>query len=343
MKEGLVERFGAPAILLTVVILSVSIVAGQALAQTVESFRDDFSGISYSGNNGTLSWSGSWRESGEGDGPSAGSVRVVDSDRCAGGVGRCLRIGSEGGNLSNHGVARTADLENAQSATLSYHYRRQTQGKATGTITVQISGNGGSSWSTLSTISFQGSQNAATATHDISGYTASNTTLRFRGSGSGITGYVYFDAIEVVAEMVQSTTTTTTAPPTTTTTAPAATTTTTPVSSTTTTAAQSTSTTTDPGSSTTTTVPTVALSAAPSTTVPSDSGATSDEVADVPDTPRVDAAGESPDLQDGASDNQGPALASIALDAASGGAVTGILLLALMAGLVIAGIDRKRE
>ncbi|MGI9586127.1 MAG: hypothetical protein ACR2N7_11115, partial [Acidimicrobiia bacterium] len=206
------------------------VLADKASSQTVETFRDNFTSISYSGNNGSLNWSGSWQEWGESNGATSGSVQVATSDRCSGGSGNCLRIGSDGGALSNHGASRTADLTNAISATLSFGYRRQIQGQVSGSVTVQVSSNGGSSWTTLTTISFSGPQKASTAAFDIGEYTGSNTVVRFRGSGPGINGYLYIDSVGVTADMAASTTTT----PVVTTTRPTPTTSTTPGSSTTT-------------------------------------------------------------------------------------------------------------
>ena len=234
-----------------VVSLTVSLLllqVGVARAQVAESFRDDFGAISYGGNDGSATWSGSWGELGESDGPTAGLVQVVASDRCLGGAGNCLRIGHEGGDLANDGVAREADLSDATSATLSFHYRRQLQGKPAGSASIQVSGNGGSSWATVGSIALNGPQSPSSASYDISPHTGARTIVRIRVSGQAVSGHLFVDGVEIAAVLSPASTTTTTTASTTTTTK--ATTTTTTASTTTTTKA-TTTTTTGPSPSTT--------------------------------------------------------------------------------------------
>jgi hypothetical protein len=361
----LTRRLSAGALALVMVTLSFVILAGQASSQTPESFRDDFASISYSGNNGSTDWSGSWQESGESDGPTSGNVQVTASDRCFGGSGNCLRIGSDGGNLANHGVSRTANLANAVSATLSFRYRRQTQGQVPGSVTVQVSSNGGSSWTTLTTINLAGPQKALTATLDISGHKASNTVVWFRGSGSGVTGNLYIDAVDVTANMAPPSTTTTVVtttipgtPTTTTTTVPGTpTTTTVPGTPTTTTTATvpGTPTTTIPGTPTTTTPgsPTTTLARTPTTTGPTSTPPGTPPTttntggdATTPDVPAegiVSAQEAAAQPQQASSTVDGLAPMAIAVETVSANAMTLGILALLASALVIVGIDRSKR
>jgi len=303
---------------LVFVSLTFVVLADKASSQTVETFRDNFTSISYSGNNGSLNWSGSWQEWGESNGATSGSVQVATSDRCSSGSGNCLRIGSDGGTLSNHGASRAADLTDAVSATLSFGYRRQIQGQVSGSVTVQVSGNGGSSWTTLTTINFSGPQKASTATFDIGGYTGSTTVVRFRGSGSGINGYLYIDAVEVTADMAASTTTTIVV----TTTVPGATTSTT---------TPGTPTTTNPASTSIGT-PTTATPTAGDTTVPDAATETTEGTTEV-----------AAPTQDESSTDDDLAPMAIAAETVSANAISLAALALLASGLAIAGIDREKR
>jgi hypothetical protein len=354
------RRLSTTAGALAIACLSFVMLANQASTQTAASFRDDFSSISYSGNNGTENWSGSWQESGESDGPATGNVRVIASDRCLGGSGNCMRIGSDGGNLSNHGVSRAANLDDAVSATLSFHYRRQTQGQVSGSVTVQVSGNGGSSWTTLTTINFAGPQKASNATFNIGGYMGPNTKARFRGTGSGVNGYLHFDAIEITADIappittttvvtttVPGTPTTTTTPGTPTTTIPGTPTTTTTPGTPTTTAPGSPTTTTIPGATPSTTAasvtatnPTATSTGTASTTTSSAGGdAAMSEAPGEATVGATEAAGQSPDELP-TSDDLPPM--AIAVEAVSANAATLAILALVASGLAIAGIDRTK-
>ena len=242
---------------LSVLTSLIVVVAGAASAQTIETYRDEFSSISYSGNSGTESFSGSWRERGESDGPNGGVVRVIADSRCSGGAGNCLRIGSEAGDIGGFAADRTADIENAESATLSYAWRRRASGASDASVRVRASSDGGSSWTTIATISLSGSQSPQSTNLDIVSFASVTTTVRFEGQGTGPGAYLLIDDVSIDATFgvepttTSSSTTTTTTPPTTT--VPSTTTTVTtglPTSSTTTAAPGE-----DPPSTTTTATP----------------------------------------------------------------------------------------
>ena len=252
MRRGPVSAATIAAILVTMIVGAVA-----AMAQTVETYRDEFGAISYSGNDGSAAFSTSWIERGESDGPTSGVVSVVSDIRCADGTGNCLQIGSAGGSIEGISADRRADLDGADSATLSFTWRRKAAGSPSTAMRVRISSNGGSSWSTLATISLAGSKSPQSSSFDIVAHATSATVIRFEGDGSGSDAFLYIDDVTIDATFA-ATTTTTTVPPTTTTTLPSTTTTTLtgpPASTTTTTSvpgATSTTTTSQPPQTTTT-------------------------------------------------------------------------------------------
>ena len=240
-----------------VVILAIVIVAlgaSAAVAQTTTVFRDEFRSIGYGGNDGSESFSGPWRERSEADGPSAGVLRVESDDRCAGGAGNCLRIGSDGGSIDGIAIDRTADLEGADTASLAFQWRRRSQGRPEGDVRVRIGPGTGGPWTTLITIPMSGANGPQSSSFDISAYATASTTVRFEARGTSVDAYLLFDDVEFVA--TGSTTTTIPGTPTTTTIPGTPTTTTIPGTPTTTTipgiptAGESTT-----SSTTTTTVP----------------------------------------------------------------------------------------
>lgn len=336
--------------------------ADQAMSQTAESFRDTFGTISYSGNDGTLNWSGSWQESGESDGPASGSVRVASSDRCSGGSGSCLRIG--GASIENRGVRRVADLTDAVSASMSLSYRRESQGQATGSVAVQVSRNGGASWTTLRIIDLAGAKNSVSVTFDIGAYIASNTAVRFVGSGSSVAGYLHIDDVEVSADIVvPATTTTSIASPSTTTTV-AQSTTTVPSGSTTTTttlAPNPTSTTTSVvGGTTTTTVVdnsvTTSTASTNMTVVPTTttSDTSAESVAPMPSAPQTSPlAAQSDEVQTitsqpvasgGSTQTETDVgVMTIAAEALTRNAASAGVLFVVLSGLTLAGVERRRD
>ena len=139
--------------------------------------RDQFSTALYSNNNGTATWAGDWAETdSNGGGASGGRIRITSGE---------LRIQVDNTNDEIH---RTVNLTGASWATLSLDYNSGIGG-AVSMVDVRISGNGGTSYTTLD--SFSGTLHTGTGTlsFDISPYIASNTTLQFfvrAGNGSDV-------------------------------------------------------------------------------------------------------------------------------------------------------------
>jgi len=134
---------------------------------TGETFRDNFGAAAYTNNDGTLTWSTNWTETNDDNNAGAGLVQITGGE---------LRIRDNFQTNTNASIIeREASLQGT-SATFSFDVR--TEGvEATDQMRVEVSGNGGGSWTTLET--FTGAIAATTRSYDISSFIASNTRVRF--------------------------------------------------------------------------------------------------------------------------------------------------------------------
>ncbi len=156
------------------------------------SFADHFDARVFDGSNGTIDWSASpWQEIGESNGADAGDIRVTADQS---NYQLRLRDNDNGGE----GVSRIMDLSGADSATLTYRYRRMNLDTSSDYVRVEISATGGAPWTLLA--EHAGPDNDGsyqTANHDISGHMSATTTLRLITSPSmGGTDTVWFDDVE---------------------------------------------------------------------------------------------------------------------------------------------------
>jgi len=155
---------------------------------------DNFASSSYSGNSGTQDWLGAWEEDGENDGISMGRLRVGSSTKCA--YGNCFVFGGYWTSLYGYSLSRSANLAGANHATLTFSFRRYRYGDNNAAVDLQISGNGGSSWTTLATYGLTHSDYVQMSqSFDVTDYASTDTMLRFKGSGMA-NGYFYFDSIQ---------------------------------------------------------------------------------------------------------------------------------------------------
>ena len=165
-----------------------------AAAVYADTVRDEFNTIAYNGNDGNHNWSNDWQELGESDGPTGGQVRVVSSSYAA--SGNALQIG--GGSITGRSLSREADLTGASSATLTFSYRRWQPQHPKGRITLSVSSDGGANWTDLQTYRLNGTDpSQVPQTFDITFFIASNTQIRFLGSGKKVGNYFYADNIQI--------------------------------------------------------------------------------------------------------------------------------------------------
>ena len=131
---------------------------------TGDTWLDNFSAASYANNNGSVNWSGNWIETNDDGSANSGEIDITGGE---------LRIQDNGGGAST--IEREASLSGA-SATLSFNFRTQNV-EAGDQMRVEVSSNGGGSWTTLET--FTGSFAASTRSYNISAFIATNTRVRF--------------------------------------------------------------------------------------------------------------------------------------------------------------------
>ncbi len=161
----------------------------------METMRDEFTTLSYSGSNGAVNWSSNWLESGETTSPTAGVIQVVSNSACAGGY--CLRLDPAS---TGKAVYRSANLSGFVSVWLSFNRNNllNASGGSSEQVQLQVSANG-SSWTTLQTYSSTQNTGAAADSFDISAYATSTTQVRFLISQYQTgTRYVYFDNVEII-------------------------------------------------------------------------------------------------------------------------------------------------
>ncbi len=127
--------------------------------------RDEFTMAAYSNNDGTANWATEWIETDTSDNIKVSGQQLVMTP---------INMGDS--------IYRQADLTGATSATLSFDYTNGLAGAKR--IELQISDNGGSSFTTLATFSDVINFGSGSFSTDISSYVAANTQIRFYFTGS---------------------------------------------------------------------------------------------------------------------------------------------------------------
>ena len=113
------------------------------LTSCTDNLSDEFNAASFSGDDGSISWAGSWIEVGESDGATSGDIRVT-TDQSA--YQLRVRDNDNGGE----GVQRVADLSGFSGAALSLDYRRQGLDNSNDYVALYISTTGTSGpWTEL--------------------------------------------------------------------------------------------------------------------------------------------------------------------------------------------------
>ncbi|MBC6999594.1 Calx-beta domain-containing protein [Cytophaga sp. FL35] len=155
----------------------------QCLAQ--ETYLDRFNTVSYANNNGSQNFSSNWIETGDtNNGPNSQYVRIT---------GNRLELYY----LYSETIRRTANLTGASSAILSFDWQSVSLGGGRD-LAVQVSNNGGASYTTIATITGNTNGNF---TQDISGFISNNTTIRFIKSFYNwrSNDYAYIDNFQITA------------------------------------------------------------------------------------------------------------------------------------------------
>ncbi len=151
-----------------------------------DTVKDQFSSASYSNNNGTANWRGSWVETDSGGGgASGGKIRIEDGQ---------LDIRAD---TVNDGLYREVNLSNATSATLSFSYNNRLG--SGDSIAVQVSSDGGAHYTTLTggTFSNAAHTGSGTISFDITSSISASTRVRFLVTGEHDNDHLYVDNVQV--------------------------------------------------------------------------------------------------------------------------------------------------
>ncbi len=154
---------------------------------TGDTVRDNFTTIAYTNNDGTLNWAGNWIETNDDNNANAGQIRITGGE---------LRIG-DNADANPSSIQREANLSAAgfTSATFSFDFRT-TGTEATDQMRVEVSNNGGGSWTTLET--FTGAFAAASRSYNITSSIATNTRVRFiEVTGYGNNDFFFVDNLQI--------------------------------------------------------------------------------------------------------------------------------------------------
>lgn len=160
--------------------------------------RDEFNTVSFANNQGSVQWLGNWIENDpetNGAGASAGQVQIANG---------ALRLDDNPDTGGQPSAARQVNLSSATAATLSFNYRTAVGVDPDDAVVVEVSNNGGSTYSVLETFTGFSGEVISSRSYNISTYLANTTTIRFRVSNNygAVDEYFYADNVQV--EFVQS-------------------------------------------------------------------------------------------------------------------------------------------
>ena len=160
---------------------------------------DDFDpGGDYTGNDGSQNWETIWQEVNDDGSTGGGNIQVLSTLEMF--DTNALRIGARDNLPSNAGLWREADLTFATSATLSFDYRRDSVVgyNASSPVVLEVSSDGGSSWTQLFSWENGIDSSIQSPDFDITAYASADTVIRFRETASAwVDGYLYLDNIQI--------------------------------------------------------------------------------------------------------------------------------------------------
>jgi hypothetical protein len=153
------------------------------------SVRDNFGTAAYTNNDGTANWAGNWTESdSNGGGATGGDILITGGE---------LRLGSDGDS-----IFREADLLGSPGLNLGTAFFRfdfDTSGNLEDGegIVVEVSANGGGSWTTLETFS---NDSSGSRSYNITGFIANNTRIRFTSDDLDGSEFFFLDNVRIEEE-----------------------------------------------------------------------------------------------------------------------------------------------
>lgn len=163
-------------------------------AAHAETVRDNFETRAWNNNDGTVNWSGDWIEV---DGnsappsPTSGNVLITNGGE--------LRLDDRPNTNGDPGVARQANLAGATVATLSFEWRTTNQIEASDSVVVEVSANGGSTWTTLENFTGLDGGESGTNSYDITPFATATTQVRIRVNQfyGGNSEFFFLEFIEI--------------------------------------------------------------------------------------------------------------------------------------------------
>ncbi|MCG8462872.1 MAG: VWA domain-containing protein, partial [Holophagales bacterium] len=162
-------------------------------------YRDNFDVPSFGNQDGTLDWSGDWLEDDPyGQGVGGGQVEVH---------GGLLTLEDRPDSGEEPGVQRSADLSNAQRAVLSFRFITSQGVDPDDEVTVDVSSDGGTSWTVLEEIHGIDGSGAFVRSYDITGFASEETRVRLRVTNKygGEDEVFCLDWLEIAVECTECT------------------------------------------------------------------------------------------------------------------------------------------
>ncbi len=153
-----------------------SVTSAATAAVQTSTVRDEFNLVSFSNNDGAVNWAAPWVENDTeigGAGPTVGQARVTNGQ---------LRLDDTPDTGGQPSVARSINLIGAVTAVLSFDYRTTIGVDPDDAVVVEVSSNGGTSYSALQTFTGITGISLGSRSFDISGFISANTQIRFRVS-----------------------------------------------------------------------------------------------------------------------------------------------------------------
>ena len=148
---------------------------------SAETVRDNFESRTWGNNDGTANWSGDWIEV---DGastppsPADGNVQITNGGE--------LHLDDRPETNGEPSVARQANLAGATIATLRFDFDARNVLEPDDSVVVEISANGGGTWTILEDFAGLGDRVSGSRAYDIAAYATATTQIRIRvNSGYG--------------------------------------------------------------------------------------------------------------------------------------------------------------
>lgn len=165
--------------------------------------RDNFGTVAYNNNNGSVNWAGNWIETNDDANAGTGLILITGGE---------LRIGDSNADANPSTIEREANLSGGgfTTATFSFDYRTSGNLEAGDQMRVEVSGNGGGTWTTLETFT---NDSTGTRSYSITGSIATNTRVRFirfagyDGGGGTPNEFFFVDNLRISGNVTATTVT----------------------------------------------------------------------------------------------------------------------------------------